>query len=147
MIIWIASYPKSGNTYIRSFLASYYFSQDGKFDFDQLLKIHQFPNMKFSKFKSNDKEEASRNWLYNQNSFFDKKNLNLVKTHNCLYPFKTYPKIKKTPWTLKYRAFLYKSWNSQTIFKKMRPIKRWCSYRKVRINNWKKCDCRNWWDI
>ena len=88
MIIWIASYPKSGNTYIRSFLASYYFSQDGKFDFDQLLKIHQFPNMKFSKFKSNDKEEASRNWLYNQNSFFDKKNLNLVKTHNCLYPFK-----------------------------------------------------------
>ena len=88
MIIWIASYPKSGNTYIRSFLASYYFSKDGKFDFDQLLKIHQFPNMKFSKFKSNNKEEASRNWLYNQNSFFDKKNLNLVKTHNCLYPFK-----------------------------------------------------------
>ena len=26
--------------------------------------------------------------MYNQNSFFDKKNLNLVKTHNCLYPFK-----------------------------------------------------------
>tara|TARA_B100000902_G_C27119449_1_gene817888 strand:+ start:36 stop:881 length:846 start_codon:yes stop_codon:yes gene_type:complete len=88
MIIWIASYPKSGNTYIRSFLASYYFSQDGKFDFDQLLKIHQFPNMKFSKFKSNNKEEASRNWLYNQNSFFEKNNLNLVKTHNCLYPYK-----------------------------------------------------------
>ena len=88
MIIWIASYPKSGNTYLRSFLASYYFSQDGKFDFDQLLKIHQFPNMKFSKFKSKTKEEASRNWLYNQNSFFSKKNLNLVKTHNCLYSYK-----------------------------------------------------------
>ena len=28
MIIWIASYPKSGNTYIRSFLASYFFSGD-----------------------------------------------------------------------------------------------------------------------
>ena len=44
--------------------------------------------MKFSKFKSNNKEEASRNWLYNQNSFFEKNNLNLVKTHNCLYPYK-----------------------------------------------------------
>ena len=88
MIIWIASYPKSGNTYLRSFLASYYFSQDGKFDFDQLLKIHQFPNMKFSKFTPKSKEDASSNWLYNQNSFFDKKNLNLVKTHNCLFPYK-----------------------------------------------------------
>ena len=70
MIIWIASYPKSGNTYLRSFLASYYFTDDGKFNFDQLLKIHQFPNMKFSKLKSTNKEEASKNWIFNQNSFF-----------------------------------------------------------------------------
>ena len=39
MIIWIASYPKSGNTYLRSFLASYYFSKDGKFDFNLLNNI------------------------------------------------------------------------------------------------------------
>ena len=38
MIIWIASYPKSGNTYIRSFLSAYYFSSDGKFNFDLLKK-------------------------------------------------------------------------------------------------------------
>ena len=88
MIIWIASYPKSGNTYIRSFLASYYFSDNGKFDFDQLLKIHQFPNMKFSKFKPESKNEASRNWIFNQNIYFKKNQLNLVKTHNCLFPFK-----------------------------------------------------------
>ena len=88
MIIWIASYPKSGNTYLRSFLASYYFSDDGKFSFDQLLNIHQFPNMKFSKFRSTNKEEASKNWIFNQNSFFKNSDLNLVKTHNCLYPFK-----------------------------------------------------------
>ena len=88
MIIWIASYPKSGNTYIRSFLASYYFSDNGKFDFDQLLKIHQFPNMKFSKFKPESKNEASRNWIFNQNIYFKKDRLNLVKTHNCLFPFK-----------------------------------------------------------
>ena len=87
MIIWIASYPKSGNTYLRSFLASYYYSNDGKFDFDQLLKIHQFPNMKFSKIKPTSKEEASRYWIFNQNNFFEKNRLNFVKTHNCLLPF------------------------------------------------------------
>ena len=88
MIIWLASYPKSGNTYLRSFLASYYFSEDGNFNFEQLLKIHQFPNMKFSKIKSTSKEQASKNWIFNQNSFFNRENFNLVKTHNCLYPFK-----------------------------------------------------------
>ena len=88
MIIWIASYPKSGNTYIRSFLASYFFSKKGIFDFDLLLKLHQFPNMKFSKFKTESIEEASKNWIYNQKQFFDRKKLNLVKTHNCLLQFK-----------------------------------------------------------
>ena len=87
MIIWIASYPKSGNTYLRSFLASYYYSEDGNFNFDQLLKIHQFPNIKFSKFEPNTRKEASKNWMFNQNAFFNKDKLNLVKTHNCLYPY------------------------------------------------------------
>ena len=88
MIIWIASYPKSGNTYLRSFLASYYYSNNGKFDFEQLLKIHQFPNIKFSKIKPTSKEEASKYWIFNQNNFFNKTSLNFVKTHNCLLPFK-----------------------------------------------------------
>jgi len=87
MIIWIASYPKSGNTYLRSFLASYYYSNNGKFDFEQLLKIHQFPNIKFSKIKPTLKEEASKYWIFNQNNFFNKTRLNFVKTHNCLLPF------------------------------------------------------------
>ena len=82
MIIWIASYPKSGNTYLRSFLSSYYYSDNGKFDFDQLVNIHQFPNIKFSKIKPTSKEEASKYWIFNQNNFFDKNKLYLVKTHN-----------------------------------------------------------------
>ena len=72
---------------MRSFLSSYYYSNNGKFDFDQLLNIHQFPNIKFSKFKPTSKEEASRYWIFNQNNFFDKNKLNFVKTHNCLLPF------------------------------------------------------------
>ena len=88
MIIWIASYPKSGNTYIRSFLASYYFSDNGKFNFDYLLKLHQFPSIKFSKNKIESEEEASKYWIFNQKTFFDNDKLNLVKTHNCLLKYK-----------------------------------------------------------
>ena len=43
MIIWLASYPKSGNTFLRSLLASYFYSEDGDFEFEQLKKIEQFP--------------------------------------------------------------------------------------------------------
>jgi len=87
MIIWIASYPKSGNTYLRAFLASYFYSKKGKFDFDLLLKIHQFPNIKFSKTKSSSELEASSKWILNQNDFFNKEKLTFVKTHNCLTPY------------------------------------------------------------
>ncbi len=88
MIIWISSYPKSGNTYIRSFLAAYYYSNNGKFQFDDLLKMEQFPNLKYSKFKTKSMEETSKNWIYNQKSFFDKEKLNFVKTHNTLVEYK-----------------------------------------------------------
>ena len=88
MIIWLASYPKSGNTYLRSFLSSYYFSEDGKFDFKYLANIRQFPNIKFSKLKAKNYEDASKNWLFNQNAFFHRENFYFVKTHNCLYPYK-----------------------------------------------------------
>ena len=39
MIIWIASYPKSGNTWIRSIISSYFFSDTGEFNFDLLGNI------------------------------------------------------------------------------------------------------------
>ena len=44
MIIWLASYPKSGNTLTRSFLSSYFFSKDGTFSFDLLKNIKQYPH-------------------------------------------------------------------------------------------------------
>ncbi len=87
MIIWIASYPKSGNTYIRSFIASYFFSKKGKFDFDLLLNILQFPSVKFSKKNIYSEKEASDNWIYNQNQFFAKDKINFIKTHNSLEKF------------------------------------------------------------
>ena len=43
MIIWISSYPKSGNTCVRALLSSYFYSKDGNFHFDLLEQIKEFP--------------------------------------------------------------------------------------------------------
>ena len=62
MIIWLASYPKSGNTLIRSMLAAYFFSTDGKFSFELLDNINQFPDnsvlTKLGVDVSNEKEDS-----------------------------------------------------------------------------------------
>ena len=34
MIIWLASYPKSGNTLLRSILSTYFYSEDGVLKFE-----------------------------------------------------------------------------------------------------------------
>ena len=44
MIVWLASYPKSGNTLIRLMLSSYFFSNDGKCNFKLVKNIKQFPH-------------------------------------------------------------------------------------------------------
>ncbi len=87
MIIWIASYPKSGNTYLRSFISSYYFSKNGIFKFNDLINIQQFPNIKFTKLNNESKEDASKSWIFNQNSFFVKDKTTFLKTHNCLMEY------------------------------------------------------------
>ena len=88
MIIWIASYPKSGNTYLRSFIASYFFSKKGKFDFSLLMNILQFPSVKFTKKNIYSEIEASQSWIYNQEQFFSGEKVHFVKTHNTLNSFK-----------------------------------------------------------
>ena len=88
MIIWIASYPKSGNTYLRSFISSYYFSKKGKFDFNLLLNVLQFPSLKFTKKNIYSEYEASQNWIFNQNQFFLNNKVHFIKTHNSLDEFK-----------------------------------------------------------
>ena len=41
-IIWISSFPKSGNTYVRCFLAHYMFGNNKKFDFKLIENIRKF---------------------------------------------------------------------------------------------------------
>ena len=49
MIIWIASYPKSGNTWLRALISTYFFSKDGTFNDDLLKNIDQFPTSQYFK--------------------------------------------------------------------------------------------------
>ena len=73
MIIWLASYPKSGNTWVRSFLSAYYYSVDGNFSFELLKKIKQFPNKEFFDHKLKSVDEASTNWLVAQKKIKEEK--------------------------------------------------------------------------
>ena len=91
MIIWIASYPKSGNTYIRSFLSAYYFSKDGEFDFNLLKNIKQFPNTEFFEGEISNLDDASNNWLQAQKRIKDRKKIKFLKTHSCLGAYKGKP--------------------------------------------------------
>ena len=87
MIIWLASYPKSGNTWLRSLLASYYFSKDGSFDFKLLDNIDQFPSTQFFRDKKNTfsaPEDTSNLWLSEQEKITQDNKIRFLKTHNAL---------------------------------------------------------------
>ena len=88
MIIWLASYPKSGNTWVRSMISALINSDNGVFDFQQLESIQQFPEKKF--FKDfvkdfNNFNEIKQNWILAQEKINLKKEINLLKTHQGKY--------------------------------------------------------------
>ena len=87
MIFWIASYPKSGNTWLRSLLSSYYYSEDGIFNQKLLEKIGQFPEKKyFINFNYNPSivTDTSKFWISAQDKINADKKLRFFKTHNIL---------------------------------------------------------------
>ena len=70
MIIWIASYPKSGNTWVRSLLSTYLYTEDGIFNFNLLKKILKFPSKKYLEFFTkdfSDIKKISEYWIAAQN--------------------------------------------------------------------------------
>ena len=88
MIFWIASYPKSGNTWVRSLICSYYYTNDGIFTDDKLLKnIGQFPEKKhFEKFDYNIAVpgDTTKFWIKAQESINQDRRFRFFKTHNFL---------------------------------------------------------------
>ena len=78
MIIWLASYPKSGNTFVRSLLSSYIFSKDGNFSFELLKNIKQFPaNSLFEQIgvDTNNESEMLKNYINSQKVFYNPKSI------------------------------------------------------------------------
>ncbi len=86
MIFWIASYPKSGNTWLRALISSYYYTKDGIFNNSILNKIEQFPEKKhFVDFNYNKNivTDTSRLWIDAQKKINLNKKINFLKTHNA----------------------------------------------------------------
>ena len=88
MFIWLASYPKSGNTLARALLAAYFFSEDGIFNFDLIKNIKQFPHYGiFKKLGINVKNEKEvvKNYIKAQEFINQKDSVQFLKTHSYLF--------------------------------------------------------------
>lgn len=86
MIFWIASYPKSGNTWLRSLISTYYFTKDGEYNENLLKKIDQFPTRKyFLDFNYDPKivGDTCKYWIKAQEKLNVDKKLKFFKTHNA----------------------------------------------------------------
>ena len=87
MIIWIASYPKSGNTWLRAFITSLLYKDTNLNSLDKLKQIHAYPLRKdfynlvdtFENFK-----EISENWEKSQSILNLDKKIKFLKTHHIL---------------------------------------------------------------
>ena len=69
MIIWVASYPKSGNTWVRSIISSLVYTEDGIFDFPSIKKIDQYPQRRFLEYFTQDYNnihEIKKHWITSQ---------------------------------------------------------------------------------
>ncbi len=91
MIFWLASYPKSGNTWVRTFISTYYFNNSEEFEFSLLKNIKQFPHEKFFEKKINNINEAIENWIGAQESINKKSNFTFLKTHSALAKINNFP--------------------------------------------------------
>ena len=88
MFVWLASYPKSGNTFVRSLLSAYFFSEDGRYNFELIKNIKQFPNVNlFKNYGIDVKDDYAliKNYIKVQESFCKKNSIQFLKTHSYLF--------------------------------------------------------------
>ncbi|MDA9654191.1 sulfotransferase domain-containing protein [Candidatus Pelagibacter sp.] len=88
MFVWLASYPKSGNTLVRSLLGAYFFSKDGIYNFNLIKNIKQFPDsFLFEQLGINIKNEKEviKNYIKAQESINKKNEVQFLKTHSYLF--------------------------------------------------------------
>ena len=92
MFIWLASYPKSGNTLVRSLLSSYFFSKDGIFNFELIKNIKQFPIKELflkNGVDINNEKEVIRSYLKVQETINVKNSIQFLKTHSYFHFVRT----------------------------------------------------------
>ena len=88
MIVWLTSYPKSGNTWMRSIVSALLYSRDGDFNFNLLRNIDQFPEKKYFKDFIKDFSnfnEIKKNWILTQDKINLDGKIKLLKTHQGNY--------------------------------------------------------------
>ena len=96
MIIWIASYPKSGNTWVRAVLTSYYYTKDGVYDPKQLFQIPQYPNQKLIGKKFIENNTVHLHWEDSQKKLIKDNKVVFLKTHNALIKIEAMRRPAKT---------------------------------------------------
>jgi len=88
MIIWLSSYPKNGNTWLRSLISAYYYTNDGLFLGDKHLQnIQQFPTKKFLEnfdYSLEKPGDTIKYWVEAQKKINLDKKIKFFKTHNAL---------------------------------------------------------------
>ena len=100
MIVWIASFPKSGNTWIRAFLSSYLYSdsQNNLFDFKNLNQISLFPRINHFKdigVSPKNFEDVAKSWIPLQKKINSNNKVNFLKTHNAFGGLENFPFTNK----------------------------------------------------
>ena len=94
MFVWLASYPKSGNTLIRSMLSAYYFSSDGVHNFELLKNIRQFPSAALFEREGvniSNEREVLKNYIKVQERVNKKNAIQFFKTHSYLFNIENNP--------------------------------------------------------
>ncbi len=94
MIIWLASYPKSGNTWLRFFILSLLVGKTTDVNLSHLKAILAYPHSThFKDLVSDlfDLDEIAKNWINSQKKVNSNKHLRFFKTHNMLGKYKGYP--------------------------------------------------------
>ena len=89
MIIWLASYPKSGNTWVRSFLTSLIYKKDGTADLNS-MPISQYPLRSHFNGLVNEFDNInllSEKWISSQDLLNLDNKIKFFKTHHVMCNF------------------------------------------------------------
>ena len=87
MIIWLASYPKSGNTWVRGFIISLLYTAEGTSNLENFEKINQYPlKSHFENLTSdfNDITKFKKYYHKSQDIINLDNKIKILKTHNAL---------------------------------------------------------------